>query len=265
MTNITLSHLQRLKQKGEKITCLTVYDATFAKVLDKAGIEILLIGDTLGMTIGGYDSTLPVTVDDLVYHTGCVKRANPNAVIMSDLPFATYATPEKALENAARLMQAGSEIVKLEGGDWLSETIQHLARQGIPVCAHLGLTPQSVNLLGGYKVQGRDSAQAQQILDTALTLEKAGAKLLVLECVPYLLAEEISKALTIPTIGIGAGPYCDGQVLVLHDMLGITSEKTFTFVQNFLEGQKEGVQGAVKAYIDHVKAGKFPSLAQSFK
>lgn len=264
MTPITLSSLQKLKQKAEKITCLTVYDATFAQLLNEAGIELLLVGDTLGMTIGGHRTTLPVTVNDIAYHTRCVHRADPSAVIMADMPFASYTDPNKALKNAAYLMQAGAQIVKLEGGIWLTETIQRLAEQGIPTCAHLGLTPQSVHLLGGYKVQGRDSKQAQQILETALQLEKAGAKLLVLECVPYLLAREITQSLNIPTIGIGAGPHCDGQVLVLHDMLGLTAGKPFTFVQNFLTGQTEGVQGAIKAYIRDVKSGKFPTLEQSF-
>jgi len=264
MTTITLSHLHRLKQKGEKITCLTVYDATFTQLLNEAGIELLLVGDSLGMTIGGHRTTLPVTVDDIAYHTRCVHRANPKSVIMADMPFASYTDPNKALENAAHLMQAGAQIVKLEGGIWLTDTIQRLAEHGIPTCAHLGLTPQSVHLLGGYKVQGRDTEQAQQILEAALQLEKAGAKLLVLECVPYLLAQEITQKISIPTIGIGAGPHCDGQVLVLYDMLGLTSGKPFSFVQDFLAGQTGGVQSAIKAYIRDVKSGEFPTLQQSF-
>jgi 3-methyl-2-oxobutanoate hydroxymethyltransferase len=264
MHSITLSYLQKLKQKGEKITCLTVYDATFAHLLEEAGIEVFLIGDSLGMAIGGHRTTVPVTMQDMRYHTRCVSRVHPKALLMADMPFASYANRRSALKHAAQLMQAGAHIVKLEGGLWLVETIQHLAEQGIPSCAHLGLTPQAVHLLGGYKVQGRDFAQAQEMIKTALALEAAGAKLLVLECVPHALAKEITANLRIPTIGIGAGSDCDGQVLVLHDMLGLTAGKPFTFVQNFLAGQTEGVQGALKAYRQAVKSGSFPTLAQSF-
>lgn len=264
MPNITLSHLQSLKEKGEKITCLTTYDATFAHVSSEAGIELMLVGDSLGTTIGGHPTTVSTTLDEMVYHTRCVCRGNPKALVMVDLPFMSYRTPEKALENAAHLMQAGAEVVKLEGGVWLTDTVQRLAEQGIPSCGHLGLTPQSIHLLGGYKVQGRDVEQAQKILEAALALEKAGIKLLVLECIPYSLAKEITEAVRIPTIGIGSGPYCDGQVLVLHDMLGLTPGKPFTFVQNFLVGQTEGAQGAIKSYVKNVKSGAFPSLTQSF-
>lgn len=264
MPLITLSHLQNLKKKGEKIATLTVYDATFAQLLSTAGIELLLVGDSLGTTTQGHPTTIPVTLNDILYHVRCVQRANPQCVLMADMPFASYSNPQKALENAAQLMQAGAHIVKLEGGAWLTDTVKHLAENGIPTCAHLGLTTQFVHLLGGYKIQGREAEQAQQILDAALQLEKAGVKLLVLECVPYLLAKEITQNLSIPTIGIGAGPYCDGQILVLHDMLGLTAGKPFTFVRDFLTGQQGGVQGAIKTYIRDVKSGDFPTLEQSF-
>jgi 3-methyl-2-oxobutanoate hydroxymethyltransferase len=264
MNSITLSHLQSLKQKGEKIASLTVYDATFSHLLSETGIELFLVGDSMGTAIAGYRDTLPVTMHDIAYHTRCVSRANPQAVLMADMPFASYVNTDKALENAAHLMQAGAHIVKLEGGIWLTETIQRLAEHGIPTCAHLGLTPQSVHVLGGYKVQGRTQEKAIQMKEAALQLEKAGAKLLVLECVPYALAKEITESLSIPTIGIGAGPYCDGQILVLYDMLGLTGGKPLTFVKDFLTGQTGGVQSAIKAYIHDVKASKFPALEQSF-
>lgn len=264
MSRTTLSHLHRMKQNGEKITCLTAYDATLAQVLSAAGIDVLLVGDSLGTAVGGHDTTVPVTVKDMLYHTRNVCRARPNALVMTDLPFLSYSSPDQALKTAGQLMQAGAELVKLEGGAWLTQTVQRLSEQGIPACVHMGLTPQSVHLFGGYKVQGRSSEQAQRIFDAALQLENAGTKLLVLECVPYPLAEKITNALTIPTIGIGAGPYCDGQVLVTPDMLGLTAGKPLTFVQNFLHGQSNGVQGAIKAYIDQVKSGAFPTLEQSF-
>ncbi|HVV69437.1 MAG TPA: 3-methyl-2-oxobutanoate hydroxymethyltransferase [Gammaproteobacteria bacterium] len=261
---ITLSHLQKMKQRGEKITCLTVYDATFARLLADAGIELLLVGDSSGMVVAGHSTTVPVTVKDMCYHTHNVCRAQPISLILSDLPFLSYTQTEQALRNTARLMQAGAEMIKIEGGMWLVPIVEQLSEKGVPVCVHLGLTPQSVHIFGGYKVQGRDPAKATQMLATALALEKAGAQLLVLECIPYNLAQEITQAVSIPTIGIGAGPYCDGQVLVTQDMLGLTAGKPLVFVKNFLDGQTAGVLGAVKEYIRQVKASEFPTLEQSF-
>ncbi len=261
---ITLTSLQKMKQNGEKITCLTAYDATFATLLANAGIEVLLVGDTLGMVVAGHPTTVPVTIKDMVYHTRNVCRAQSASLIMSDMPFLSYSNIEKAFQNAGRLMQAGAEIIKLEGSSWLIPIVEQLSEKGIPVCVHLGLTPQSVHIFGGYKIQGRDPTKAQQMLEAAIKLEKAGAQLLILECIPYKLAQEISQAVNIPTIGIGAGPYCDGQVLVTPDMLGLTAGKQLTFVQNFLEGQTGGAACAVRTYVQQVKAGEFPTLAQSF-
>lgn len=261
--HITLSKLQKMKQQGEKIAMLTCYDAAFAKTLSEAGVDILLVGDTLGMVVAGYSTTIPVTVKDITYHTRNVCRANPTAFVIADMPFMSYSTTDKALSNATKLMQAGGEMVKMEGGAWLLPTVRQLTERGIPTCVHLGLTPQSVHAFGGYKVQGRIETQAQQILEAALQLEQAGAQLLVLECIPYELTKKITQSLSIPVIGIGAGPYCDGQVLVTPDMLGITGEQ-YTFTQNFLEGQTQGIQGAIKEYVRCVKSGEFPSLKQSF-
>jgi 3-methyl-2-oxobutanoate hydroxymethyltransferase len=261
---ITLARLLKMKQRSEKITVLTAYDATFAKLFSELGIDIILVGDTLGMVVGGHETTIPVTMEDMVYHIRSVCRARPLPFIIGDMPFLSYPNPEEALENAGLLMQAGAEMVKVEGGAWLIPIIEQLSEKGIPVCAHLGLTPQSVHILGGYKVQGRDANQAEAILHAALAQEKAGAKMLVLECVPYLLAQEITQAVSIPVIGIGAGPYCDGQVLVTHDMLGLNPYMTLTFVRNFMAGQTEGIQGAIKDYIRQVKSGEFPTLEHSF-
>lgn len=261
--HITLSKLQKMKQQGEKIAMLTCYDAAFAKTLSEAGVEILLIGDTLGMVVAGHSTTIPVTVKDITYHTRNVCRAHPTAFVIADMPFMSYSTTDRALVNATKLIQAGGEMVKMEGGTWLLPTVSQLTERGIPTCVHLGLTPQSVHAFGGYKVQGRLETQAQQILDAALQLEQAGAQLLVLECIPYELAKKITQSLNIPVIGIGAGPYCDGQVLVTPDMLGITGQQ-YTFTQNFLVGQTQGIQGAIKEYVRCVKTGEFPSLEQSF-
>lgn len=261
---ITLNSLNKLKQSGEKITCLTCYDASFSRLLSEAGVEILLVGDTLGMLIGGHDSTIPVTVEDMAYHTACVRRANPRSIILGDLPFMSYSNCQQALDNAAELVRAGAEIVKMEGGLWLKPIVAELTEKGIPVCVHLGLTPQSVNMLGGYRIQGREPHKAQEILTAAIELEQAGAKLLVLECVPYPLAQQITQALNIPVLGIGAGPYCDGQILVTPDMLGITLDSPYKFVHNFLLGQTGGIPAAIKEFVQHVKASTFPSLEQSF-
>lgn len=254
---LTISHLLAMKQAGEKITCLTAYDASFSTLLDQAGIEVILVGDSLGMVIQGHYSTLPVTIEDMVYHTRCVAAARKRAFVMADLPFASYATPQQALQNAALLMQkAGAQMVKLEGAKL--DAIECLVDQGIPVCGHLGLLPQSVNRLGGYKVQGREPEQAQKILADALDLERAGAGLLILECVPALLATEITQNLRIPVIGIGAGAECDGQVLVLYDMLNISIGNRPRFSKNFM-AEADSIEGAVVAYHQAVKSVQFPA------
>lgn len=264
MPEVTLTTLQGLKQKGEKIVMLTCYDATFAKVASEAGVEILLIGDSLGMVLQGHDSTLPVSVEDMAYHTASVKRGNRGAFILADMPFMANPTLEQTLINAARLMQAGAHMVKLEGAAWLADSIRLLAERGIPVCAHLGLTPQSVNLFGGYKVQGRQEAQARQLLADARALEQAGAAMLLLECVPSALAQQVTEAVSIPVIGIGAGVDTDGQVLVLHDMLGLSlSGRVPKFVKNFMQGQAD-IPSAIAAYSQAVKAATFPAPEHGF-
>ena len=262
MTAVTLQTLQQHKAAGEKFAVITSYDATFSRLVETAGIEVILVGDSLGNVLQGHDSTLPVTVADMAYHTACVKRATTRPLLISDLPFASYATPEQAMANAAILMQAGAEVVKLEGGQWLTQTIQFLTERSVPVCAHLGLTPQSVNVFGGYKVQGRSPEQARQILEDARALEAAGASLLVLECVPRALGAAISEALSIPVIGIGAGPDTDAQVLVLHDLLGLSGH-TPKFVKNFL-GHSGSVQAALLAYNEAVRLGSFPAAEHCF-
>jgi len=264
MPNITVTSLLAMKQKGEKITMLTCYDATFAHAANEAGVETLLIGDSLGMVLQGHDSTLPVTVAEIAYHVASVKRGNQGALIISDLPFMAYATPEQTFANSAIVMQAGAHMVKLEGAGWLSDTIRMLTERGIPVCAHMGLTPQSVNVLGGYKVQGRQEAQARQMRADAIALEQAGAAMIVLECVPSELAEEITQAVKIPVIGIGAGSATDGQVLVLHDMLGLSiTGRVPKFVKNFMTGQPD-IQSALKAYVTEVKNVTFPGTEHGF-
>ncbi|KIP90474.1 MULTISPECIES: 3-methyl-2-oxobutanoate hydroxymethyltransferase [Pseudomonas] len=264
MPDVTLTTLQALKQKGEKITMLTCYDATFAKVSSQAGVEVLLIGDSLGMVLQGHDSTLPVSVNDMAYHTASVKRGNRGALIVADLPFMAYATVDQALQNAGALMQAGAHMVKIEGTAWLAESIARLAERGVPVCAHMGLTPQTVNILGGYKVQGRQEAQARQMVADAIALEQAGAAMLLLECVPVDLAGEISRTVKIPVIGIGAGPQTDGQVLVLHDMLGVSlTGRMAKFVKNFMDGQA-GIEDAIAAYVKAVKDVSFPAAEHGF-
>lgn len=265
MSDVTLTTLLELKQRGEKITMLTCYDATFAATACAAGVEILLIGDSLGMVLQGHDSTLPVTVADMAYHTAAVKRGNKGALILSDLPFMSTATLEQTYQSCAPLMQAGAHMVKLEGGAWLAESVRLLAERGIPACVHLGLTPQSVNVFGGYKVQGRGEQQAQKMLDDALALEQAGAALLLLECVPSELAARISRAVRIPVIGIGAGADTDGQVLVLHDMLGLSlSGRTPKFVRNFMQGQSS-IADAISLYTRSVKDRSFPAAEHEFR
>ncbi len=250
------------KQQHEAFAVVTCYDAGFATVVEKAGIDVILVGDSLGMVVQGQDSTLPVSVAEMAYHTACVKRGASRPLIISDMPFGSYNSTTDCLHNATALMQAGAEMVKLEGGSWLSEAIVQLNRAGIPVCGHLGLTPQSVNLLGGYRVQGRDQQQADTMLSDALALQEAGASLLVLECVPRRLAARISEQLQIPVIGIGAGNQTDAQVLVLHDLLGVT-QKTAKFVRNFADGSS-GVEDALLRYRMAVEDRSFPADEHSF-
>ena len=264
MPAITLTTLQGLKQKGEKITMLTCYDATFAHACNQAGVEVLLVGDSLGMVLQGHDSTLPVTNDEMAYHVACVKRGNQDALILADMPFMANATLEQSLNNSAQLMKAGAHMVKVEGAVWLAESIRLMTERGIPVCAHMGLTPQTVNVLGGYKVQGRNENQARQMRADAIALEQAGAAMLLLECVPSELAKEITHAVKIPVIGIGAGSDTDGQVLVLHDMLGLSlTGRVPKFVKNFMTGQPD-IQSALSAYVTEVKAVSFPGAEHGF-
>ena len=261
---ITIRTLQQMKESGEKITCLTAYDASFAQLLDQAGIEILLVGDSLGMVIQGFDSTLPVTMDEIIYHSHCVARGRQRALLMVDMPFSSDLTLNDTLKNAGRLMkEGGAHIIKLEGGHQQIKAIQALSQQGIPTCSHLGLLPQSVHKQGGYRVQGRDNTSAQALLSEAIAVEKAGADLLLLECVPAALATKISQTAQIPVIGIGAGNGCDAQVLVLYDALDITAGKKPKFTKNFLEGS-HSIPDAIEKYIAEVKSGTFPSDEHSF-
>lgn len=263
-TPLTVPALAEARRGGHKLAMLTAYDAGFARVLDQNGVDLILIGDSLGMVVQGHGSTLPVTVDDIAYHTACVARGVERALLVADLPFQADATPERALDAATRLLQAGAGMVKLEGAGHKLEVIGFLVEREIPVCAHLGLTPQSVLRLGGYRVQGRDDAAAQAMRDDAKAVEQAGAELLVLECVPTPLARDITAAAAIPTIGIGAGPHCDGQVLVLHDMLGLQSgHRRPRFVKDFL-ADGGSIAGAVQAYVAAVRDGSFPDDAHSY-
>lgn len=259
----TLSTLIKLKQSGEKFTCLTAYDACFAQLVSEAGVEVILVGDSLGMVLQGHDSTLPVTMDDMVYHISSVKRGNRGAFIVGDMPFMSYASETQTLENAATLMRAGAQMIKIEGGAWIANSTHLLAERGIPVCAHMGLTPQSINRIGGYHVQGRDPRQAESMIAEAQLLEASGANILLLECVPQTLARQISEMLTIPVIGIGAGPDTDAQVMVLHDLLGI-SPITPKFVKNFLKDSENGIRGALQDFVEHVKNKQFPGPEHSF-
>ncbi|GAA5317103.1 MAG: 3-methyl-2-oxobutanoate hydroxymethyltransferase [Candidatus Pelagadaptatus aseana] len=259
---ITTLTLRKMKQEGIKFATVALYDAPMAAMAKKTGVEVLLVGDSLGMTVLGYDSTVPVTMEQMIYHVEAVKRGNDKSLIMGDMPFMTYATPEQALTNATRIMQAGAHMVKLEGGAWLVDTVQMLSDRGIPVCAHLGLTPQSVNKLGGFRVQGRDDAKANEILEDAMALDAAGADLLVLECVPSTLAKKITDAVSMPTIGIGAGTETDAQVLVINDILGLT-EQPPKFSKNFLVEAKD-IPGALEKYVNDVKTGVFPDAEHIF-
>jgi 3-methyl-2-oxobutanoate hydroxymethyltransferase len=263
---LTVPKLRQMKAESQPIVALTAYDASFARVLDAAGVDVVLVGDSLGMVVQGHGSTLPVTVEDIVYHTACVARGLRSALLISDMPFQSYATPDRAIDAAsAMLAQGGASMVKLEGAGPLLESIRFLSERDIPVCAHLGLTPQSVLKLGGYKVQGREEAAANKLLDDARAVADAGADLLVLECVPTAIAALVTRSIKIPTIGIGAGAGCDGQILVLHDLLGINSgHRRPRFVKDFL-ATGGSIDGAIKAYVDAVRMRSFPAAEHGYE
>ena len=261
---VTLPRLLQMRAAGEPIAMLTCYDASFAALLDNCGVDSLLVGDSLGMVIQGESSTLPVTLDQMAYHTRCVARGVRTSWLIADMPFGSYQSgPAAASESAVKLMQAGAHMVKLEGGTWLAPTVAFLVERGIPVCAHLGLTPQSVHALGGYRIQGKSDSDAARLVADAKALQDAGATMLVLELIPAKVAVQITQALVIPTIGIGAGNQCSGQVLVLHDMLDVYPGKKPRFVRNFLAGQP-GVRGAIETYVNAVKDRSFPAPEESY-
>lgn len=269
LRQVTVTTLRKLKEQGERFACLTAYDASFAAVLDDAGIDVILVGDSLGMVIQGRSTTLPVTLDEMVYHTRAVSRGTRRALVMADLPFMSYASVPQALDSAARLMkEGGAQAVKLEAGGDAVAVVEQLARHGIPVCGHLGLAPQSVHKLGGYRVQGREHAAAEAMLADARAMEQAGADLLLLESVPAGLAERISRAVSVPVIGIGAGPACDAQILVLYDLLGISVGKRPRFSMDFLQALSGSdtisVRAAVAAFVQAVKDGSFPAAEHTF-
>ena len=263
---ITVPHIQKMKQRGERMTCLTAYDYSFARILDEAGVEMLLVGDSLGCVIQGGQNTLAVTMDEMIYHTRAVVRGRKRALVIGDMPFMSYqVNKEQALQNAGRFFkEAGAEAVKLEGGVAVRGSIQAIVNAGMPVMGHIGLTPQSVHQFGGYKIQGREKNRREMVLRDALAVEEAGAFAVVLEGMPMDLAEEITERLTIPTIGIGAGVHCDGQVLVIHDMLGLFDDFTPKFVKRYAD-VKSIMSGAVKEFMVEVKAQKFPAEEHSFR
>ena len=260
---VTGPSLLTMRNTGEKIAMLTCYDASFAALMDRCGVHALLVGDSLGNVCQGHSSTLPVSLADIAYHTASVARGNQTALLIADMPFGTYATPEAAFANAVTLMQAGAHMVKLEGGAWLIDTVRFLTERAIPVCAHLGLTPQSVHQLGGFKVQGKTVEGAERLKTDALALQNAGATNLVLEAIPTALGKEVTDLLAIPTIGIGAGPACSGQVLVMHDMLGVFPGRKARFVKNFMDGQTS-IETAIRAYVEAVKDNSFPAAEHCF-
>ncbi len=261
---INVNTLRQMKAEGNKIAMLTCYEASFATLMDQSGVDMLLVGDSLGMVVQGQGSTLPVSLRDMCYHTAAVARGSRNAMIVADLSFGSYQqSKEQAFAASAELMAAGAHMVKLEGGVWMAETTEFLQLRGIPVCTHIGLTPQSVNAFGGYKVQGKSDVAAQALMNDAKAHEAAGAALVLMECVPAELGKRVTEALSCPTIGIGAGVDCDGQVLVMHDMLGVFPGKTAKFVKNFMEGQTS-IQAAVQAYVAAVKGKQFPAAEHTF-
>lgn len=262
MKKITITDLLKWKQAGEKFATITGYDASFAGLFESQEMPVILVGDSLGMVLHGRLDTLGVTVDDIAYHVRCVRAGSPNCLLMADMPFMSFATPEQACANAAKLMAAGANIVKIEGGAWLVDTVKMLTERAVPVCAHIGLTPQSVNIFGGFKVQGRAQEQAEQIIADAIALEEAGAQIVLLECVPSSLAEQVTKICKVPTIGIGAGNKTDGQILVMHDILGISANYLPSFSKNFLL-ETGNLKEAVAKYIADVKSGEFPDAAHT--
>lgn len=259
---ITIKTLNEKKKSGEKFPVITAYDASFSRLANNAGIDVILVGDSLGNVIQGHDSTIPTTINDMVYHTQAVRRGSENTFIITDLPFMTFSHEHQALDNSAMLMRAGANMVKLEGGSWLNTTVRMLCERGIPVCGHLGLTPQSVHKISGNKVQGRTKQSANQIFEDALNLEKAGIDLLVLECVPAKLAQKITQKVQIPVIGIGAGVDTDGQVLVIYDILGL-SPRMPSFSKNFLNGTGD-IESALKLYSEQVRSKEFPAKEHTF-
>jgi|TARA_B100000902_G_scaffold252606_1_gene239033 3-methyl-2-oxobutanoate hydroxymethyltransferase len=260
----TISSLNKLKEKSEKFTCLTAYESTMASIISNAGVDVILVGDSLGMVVQGHDSTLPVTMDQLIYHLECVVKGNKTSHIMADMPFMSYATDDLGFENATRLMQSGAHSIKIEGGEWICNMANTLAERGIPVCAHIGLTPQAINRIGGYFVQGRDTDKHDLMIAEAKALENAGAAMLLLECVPDQLAETITNELQIPVIGIGAGAKTDGQIMVIHDLLGISClDKPPKFVKDFMQ-DANSIEEAIKLYVDSVKTGTFPATEHTF-
>jgi 3-methyl-2-oxobutanoate hydroxymethyltransferase len=262
---VTLDTLLAMKHRDEKIACLTTYDASFTRVLEAAGVDMFIIGDSLGMVLMGYDTTVPVTMDDMVHHAANVARVGRHCYRVVDLPYQSYTGKEQALVNARRLMdEGGADMVKLEGGVSMAGIVEYLVGHDIPVCGHIGLLPQSIEEFGGYKVQGHGAEAARAILADAQALEAAGAGLLVMECIPAILAAEVTAAVGIPTIGIGAGPDCDGQVLVLYDMLGITQDRLPRFVKDFLAGSGS-IPAAISAYVAAVKDGRYPAAEHSYE
>jgi len=264
LARITLHALQKMARSGDRITMLTSYDASFTALIERAGVDTILVGDSLGMVIQGRDSTLAVTMRDMVYHTECVARAAQRVFVIADMPFGSFqVSPQQAFENAALLMAAGAQMVKIEGGAAMADTVRFLVERGVPVCAHIGLTPQSVHQLGGYRVQGRSEEAATRLCAEAKVLEAAGAGMLLFEAIPAALAAELTGAASVPTIGIGAGAGCSGQVLVLHDMLDVFPGRKARFVKNFMAGSAS-IEAAVVAYVSEVKAGSFPAAEHSF-
>ena len=262
MKKVSIPVLKALKDRQEKFAALALYDAPMAAMAERCDIPVVLVGDSLGMTMLGFDSTVPVTMQHMIYHVEAVRRGNHRSLIIGDLPFMSYATTDVAMQNATAIMQAGAHMVKLEGGSWLCDTVERLSHCGIPVCAHLGLTPQSINKLGGYRVQGRDDAAAKKMVTDAMALEQAGAELLVVECVPMALAKTITEKLSIPVIGIGAGRQCDGQILVINDIIGLT-EKPPKFAKNFLCDAND-IPAALKQFASDVRTGVFPAEENTF-
>jgi 3-methyl-2-oxobutanoate hydroxymethyltransferase len=264
MTRLTIKALQKLRDDGVKIAVLTCYDASFAAMLDAAGLDSLLVGDSLGMVLQGHETTLPVTLADMAYHTRCVARGSKRSFLISDMPFGSYQeSPQQAFRSAAELMAAGAQMVKLEGGAEVTESVRFLTQRGVPVCGHVGLTPQSVHQFGGYRVQGKGEDAEHKLIEDAVELEAAGAGLIVLEAIPAKLGEQVTQRLRIPTIGIGAGPGCSGQVLVLHDMLDVFPGKKARFVRNFMKGAS-GIADAAERYVRAVRDGSFPAEEHSF-